>query len=58
VVGYFVIPYLASGWPQAAQLIGSTPANPMNPLAAFFGGAFMPLIADWAGKRFAAMVGD
>lgn len=58
VVGYFVIPFMALGWPELAALIGSTPAQPLNPLAAYLGGYFLPSIADAAGKRLSGMVGS
>jgi hypothetical protein len=56
-VGYFVIPHIARGWPELAALIGSTDTQPMNPLAAYLGGFFMPSIADAAGKRLQGMIG-
>lgn len=58
VVFYFVVPSLATSWPLLAQVIGSTVEDPLNPLAAYFGGIVSPWLADIAGKRLAAMVGD
>lgn len=58
VVFYFVVPYFAGQWPLLAQLIGSTPEDPLNPLAAYLGGIASPWLADLAGKRVASMVGD
>lgn len=58
VVGYFVIPSIAARWPELAALIGATLDDPMNPLAAYLGGIVAPWIADIAGRRLAAMVGD
>lgn len=58
VVGYFVIPSIATRWPELAVLIGATVDDPMNPLAAYLGGIVAPWLADIAGRRLAAMVGD
>lgn len=58
VVGYFVIPTAAARWPELAALIGATAADPMNPLAAYLGGIVAPWLADIAGRRLAAMIGD
>jgi hypothetical protein len=58
VVGYFVIPSMAVQWPEVGTAIGSTTDDPMNPLAAYLGGIVAPWIADIAGRRLAAMVGD
>lgn len=57
IVGYFVIPFIANGWPELGALIGATKDNPMNPLAAYLGGFFLPSIADAAGKRLQGMIG-
>lgn len=57
-VFYFVIPYAAGQWPLLAQAVGSTPEDPLNPLAAYLGGIASPWLSDLAGKRIAAMVGD
>ncbi len=57
VVGYFVLPWVAEGWPDLAALIGSTKEQPLNPLAAYLGGYFMPSVADAAGRRLQAMIG-
>ncbi len=57
IVGYFVIPHIAMGWPELGVLIGATKDQPMNPLAAYLGGFFMPSIADAAGKRLQGMIG-
>lgn len=58
VVIYLVAPELASRWPDFSTFIGSTAEDPMNPLAAYLGGLAAPWLADFAGKRLAAMVGD
>jgi Na+/proline symporter len=58
VAFYFVVPYLAGQLPLLAQAIGATEDDPLNPLAAYLGGVFSPWMADLAGKRIAAMVGD
>lgn len=57
VAFYFVVPYLATQWDAVAQFIGSTPEDPLNPLAAYLGGIFSPWLADMAGRRISAMVG-
>lgn len=58
VVFYFILPWLAATWPALSVVIGTTPENPMNPMAAYLGGIASPYLADWAGKRVAKMVGD
>lgn len=58
VVGYFAIPALGGRWPELAVLIGTTKEDPLNPLAAYLGGIAAPWLADIAGRRLAAMIGD
>lgn len=58
IVLYFGAPYFAAQWPDLASFIGSTAQDPLNPLAAYLGGIASPWIADAAGKRISAMVGD
>lgn len=57
VVGYFLMPWFATKWPDMAAFIGSTPENPVNPLAAYFLGLVAPMLADYAGNRLAKLVG-
>lgn len=58
VVVYYIVPSLASRWPEIAVMIGATETDPLNPLAAYLGGLFAPWLADVAGARMAKMVGD
>lgn len=58
VVIYFVLPSVATHWPEMAVILGTTEADPLNPLAAYMAGLCGPFLADAAGRRMAAMVGD
>lgn len=57
VVVYFIAPSIATSWPEVAAFIGSTPQNPLNPLAAYLAGFVAPMLADYAGNRLAKLVG-
>jgi hypothetical protein len=58
LVLYLIIPTIAPAWPQLAAAIGSTPDNPLNPLAAYLGGIVAPWLGGYAGKRISRMLGE
>jgi hypothetical protein len=56
VVGYFIVPTVATRWPELATIIGATADDPMNPLAAYLGGIAAPWLGDWGFNRLAKML--